>query len=156
MNRIFIHGLAGSSRGVKARYFRYHFPAMLTPDFTGDLPGRMAQLREILAGCRDVVMVGSSFGGLMATLYALENGSAVHRMILLAPALNFPDFVPLQGKTINLPVWLYLGRDDTVTPLAQVEPRARALFPCLHFYAVDDDHLLSRTFGALDWFTLLG
>ena len=116
----------------------------------------MAQLREILAGCRDVVMVGSSFGGLMATLYALENGSAVHRMILLAPALNFAEFVPLQGKTINLPVWLYLGRDDTVTPLAQVEPRARALFPCLHFYAVDDDHLLSRTFGALDWFTLLG
>ena len=156
MTRIFIHGLEGSSRGVKARYFQQHFPEMLTPDFTGGLPARMAQLHEILGGCRNLFMVGSSFGGLMATLFALENEPLIDRMILLAPALNFAECVPCRGKKINLPVWLYIGREDTVTPLTQVEPLALDLFSRLHFHAVDDDHLLSQTFGAIDWLTLLG
>jgi len=155
VTRIFIHGLEGSSRGVKARYFQQHFPEMLTPDFTGGLPARMAQLHEILAGCRNLIMVGSSFGGLMATLFALENGPLIQRMILLAPALNFGEFVSCRGKKINLPVWLYIGREDTVTPLEQVEPLARDLFPRLHFHVAEDDHLLSQTFGAIDWISLL-
>jgi len=156
VTRIFIHGLEGSSRGVKARYFQHHFPEMLTPDFTGDLQTRMAQLGEMLTGCRNLVMVGSSFGCLMATLYALEKGPSVHRLILLAPALNFVEFLSLRGRKIDLPVWLYIGRDDTVTPLAQVEPLARDLFLQLHFHVVDDDHLLSQTFSVIDWSALLG
>ena len=88
----------------------------------------MSRLHEILTGCGDLVMVGSSFGGLMATIYAMENGPSVRRMILLAPALNFDEFIPL----------------------------ARDVFRRLHFHAVDDDHSLGRTFAAIDWPGLLG
>lgn len=156
MLRIFIHGLDGSSQGVKARYFQHHFPDVLTPNFTGGLQARMAQLYDILADCGELVMIGSSFGGLMATLYAMENAPSVRRLVLLAPALNFDEFLPFRGKKISPPVWLYVGREDTITPLAEVEPLARDLFPHLHFHAVDDDHLLSQTFGTIDWPTFLG
>ena len=92
----------------------------------------------------------------MATIYAMENGPSVRRMILLAPALNFDEFIPFRGKKISQPVWLYVGRDDTVTPLLQVEPLACDVFRRLHFHAVDDDHSLGRTFAAIDWPGLLG
>ncbi len=96
-------------------------------------------------------MVGSSFGGLMATLFCLTNGPRVKRMVLLAPALNFNEFIPYRGGTIDIPTWLYIGEGDTVTPQAEVEPLARAIFSRLHCHAVNDDHLLRNTFHAIDW-----
>ena len=100
-------------------------------------------------------MVGSSFGGLMATLFGLSNGPLVKRMVLLAPALNFSEFVPYRGGTIDTPTWLYVGKKDTVTPQAEVEPLARAIFSRLHCHAVNDDHLLRNTFQTIDWIRLL-
>jgi pimeloyl-ACP methyl ester carboxylesterase len=100
-------------------------------------------------------MVGSSFGGLMATLFGLANGPLVRRMVLLAPALNFSEFVPYRSGTIDTPAWLYVGKEDTVTPLAEVEPLARAIFSRLHCHAVNDDHLLRNTFQTIDWIRLL-
>jgi pimeloyl-ACP methyl ester carboxylesterase len=155
MARIFIHGLDSSSRGQKAQYFRKHFPDMLIPDFVGDLQARMEQLHAVLAGHRELVMVGSSFGGLMATLFGLANGPQVRRIVLLAPALNFSEFVPYRGGAIDIPTWLYVGKEDTVTPLAEVEPLARTIFSRLYCHAVDDDHLLRTTFQKIDWSRLL-
>jgi len=155
MTRIFIHGLDSSSRGLKAQYFRKHFPDMLIPDFTGDLQARMEQLHGLLADHKELVLVGSSFGGLMATLFGLANGPLVRRMVLLAPALNFSEFVPYRGGTIDNPTWFYVGKEDTVTPLAEVEPLARAIFSRLHCHAVNDDHLLRNTFQTIDWIRLL-
>ena len=155
MTGIFIHGLDSSSRGRKAQFFRKHFPDMLVPDFTGDLQTRMEQLHGLLADHKELVMVGSSFGGLMAALFAMANGPRVKRMVLLAPALNFSEFVPYQGGTIDTPTWLYIGKEDTVTPLTEVEPLARAIFSRLHCHAVNDDHLLGNTFRNIDWVRLL-
>ncbi|HYQ60398.1 MAG TPA: hypothetical protein VEP29_05070, partial [Desulfatiglandales bacterium] len=64
--RMFIHGLESNNQGTKAVYFRKHFPDMLTPNFPGSLDERMADLRTLLSGKRDITLVGSSFGGLMA------------------------------------------------------------------------------------------
>ena len=155
MTGIFIHGLDSSSRGLKAQYFSKHIPDMLVPDFTGDLQARMEQLHGLLADHKELVMVGSSFGGLMATLFGMANGPRVKRMVLLAPALNFSEFIPYRGGTIDIPTWLYIGKEDSVTPLTEVEPLARAIFSRLHSYAVDDNHLLRNTFRAIDWGRLL-
>ena len=92
MKKIFLHGLDSSSKGTKARWFKKHFPGMVIPDFTGSLNDRMKTLSETLAGQNDLVIVGSSFGGLMATMYTQQNQALVKKLILLAPALNFPEF----------------------------------------------------------------
>ena len=151
MTGIFIHGLESSSRGRKAQFFRKHFPDMLVPDFCGDLQTRMEQLHVLLADHKELVMVGSSFGGLMATLFAMSNGPQVKRIILLAPALNFSEFIPYREEKIDIPTWLYIGKGDTVTPQAEVQPLARAIFPHLHCHIVNDDHMLRNTFHFIDW-----
>jgi len=155
MPRIFIHGLQSSNQGTKALYFKKHFPDMMVPNFTGSLEARMIQLNGVLADLSNLVLVGSSFGGMMAAIYAGEYESKVQKMVLLAPALNFAEFRPYKNRTISVPVRVYQGRKDTVTPLAEIAPIAGNIFPDLHFIEVDDDHLLRNTFGAIDWTDLL-
>jgi pimeloyl-ACP methyl ester carboxylesterase len=88
IHRIFIHGLESSNQGTKAVFFRDKYPDMILPDFEGPLTERMEKLNRILSGKSEIRIVGSSFGGLMAALFAMENPSQVRRMILLAPATN--------------------------------------------------------------------
>ena len=60
---IFLHGLEGSSQGIKATLLRQLFPGILTPDFSGSLQERMARLSTILGEQRGWTIIGSSFGG---------------------------------------------------------------------------------------------
>jgi len=153
--QIFLHGLESSSKGAKASFLRQLFPAMVIPDFTGSLSERMAVLRSILAGHKNIILIGSSFGGLMATIFAMENADDVDRIILLAPALNFPEFSGYDRKRIVIPARMIIGRADTVTPAEKVVPAAREIFADLQYSEVDDDHMLARTFRTFDWKNLL-
>jgi pimeloyl-ACP methyl ester carboxylesterase len=85
----------------------------------------------------------------------MEHTDAVDRVVLLAPALNFPEFTSYMIQRIEIPVWMIIGRDDTVTPSAEVVPMARKIFTNLHYDEVDDDHMLAKTFRVLNWETLL-
>jgi pimeloyl-ACP methyl ester carboxylesterase len=154
--KIFIHGLESSDQGTKSVYFRQRYPDMIIPHFTGDLKERLEKLGEALSGKSDIRLVGSSFGGLMASLFAMDNPHRVTRMTLLAPAINLKEFAPFAGKSISVPVWIFHGRDDPVIPLAEVEPIARKTFHNLSFQVVDDDHFLHKTFKTIDWESLLG
>jgi len=156
MQRIFIHGLESSGSGTKGRFFARHFPEVLRPDFSGDLATRMARLHALLAGGAPLVLVGSSYGGLMATLFAMDQPARLHRLVLLAPALNFPEFAAHGTGRVGVETWLYVGRSDTVTPAAAVEAAARQVFVNLHLRLVEDDHLLHAVFPRLDWPSLLG
>ena len=153
--RIFLHGLESSNQGVKALFFRKHFADMIVPTFTGDLLTRMGKLREILAGKSEITMVGSSFGGLMASIFAMENPSLVKKLILLAPAIHVIKNAPAKIRTISTPIQIYHGDKDEIIPLSDVEPIARELFQNLLFTIVQDDHSLHKTFKTLDWKALL-
>ena len=128
---------------------------MIIPHFTGELQERMEKLKEVLSDKSDIMLVGSSFGGLMASLFAMENESKVKKMILLAPAINLLRFANQNSKTISVPVWIYHGTDDNVIPLTEVEPTAKTIFHNLSFHAVNDDHFLHKTFKTIDWNSLL-
>ena len=153
--KIFIHGLKSSNEGTKSIFFRQHYPEMIIPYFAGDLPERMEKLRNILAGQTGIRLVGSSFGGLMGTMFTLENESRVERLVLLAPAINLLSEIDHIPKKISVPVWLYHGNEDDVIPLIEVEAAAKKLFSNISFYKVEDDHFLHRTFKTIDWDTLL-
>lgn len=155
MKQIFIHGLASSSKGIKGGWFRKNFPDMQISDYSGDLHDWLAQLEKELVGQSDLVLVGSSFGGLLAAIFALKHEEQVDRLILLAPALNFPDMEKYQGRSVNTPTHIYIGAHDTVTPPALVKPAARKLFTDLAWNLVDDDHLLRSAFFEIPWKSLL-
>ncbi len=153
--RLFIHGLESNNQGTKAVYFRKNFPGMLTPNFPGPLEERMAKLQAILSGQNDLLLVGSSFGGLMASIFAMDHEARVRRLILLAPAINLMEFTPYREKKLSMPVHLYHGRQDEVIPIEEVRKVARQVFSDLTFHAVDDDHYLHKTFETIEWGALL-
>ncbi len=155
MPPVFIHGLDSSSQGTKARFFRAAFPDMIIRDYTGSLARRLEQLDRDLEGLDNLVLVGSSFGGLMAAIFAITDPARVKRIVLLAPALNFRDFSKYLGQHCDVPAFCYIGRHDTVTPPYLVAPAARAVFSCLTYREEDDDHLLHRVFATLPWQDLL-
>ena len=150
----FLHGLDSSSKGTKGQWFAKHFQEMHLPDFQGDLTTRVNALETLCHGRSSLILVGSSFGGLMATCFAINHPNRCHSLVLLAPALNFSEFSPPQQK-IATPVSLIIGSQDTVTPPDRVIPLAQKTFSQLQISVYDDDHMLHNTFEQLDWQQLL-
>jgi pimeloyl-ACP methyl ester carboxylesterase len=111
-------------------------------------------LEAQVAGLERLVLVGSSFGGLMAACFALRSPERCRRLVLLAPALNFVDFHP-PAAPLSVPTLVVTGAHDTVCPPELVLPLARASFADLTVRLEDDDHMLHRTFPSLDWPQLL-
>jgi len=153
MTTYFLHGLDSSGRGTKGSWLSRHFPQVLCPDFSGDLEQRLTQLHTLCGDESELVFIGSSFGGLKATCYAIRHPDQVRRLILLAPALNF-EFTPPREK-IAAPTLLVIGRRDVVTPPNPVVSLARQSFSNLEIRLVEDDHLLHGTFAGLEWTELL-
>lgn len=152
--QFFLHGLESSSKGTKGRWFAEHFPEMIIPDFSGDLSSRLQSLETVCGDVQNLILVGSSFGGLMATIFAMEHEAQCSRLILLAPALNFPEFV-LPAVKVAIPTKLIIGEHDTVTPPDRVLPLARKAFLDLDVSVGDDDHMLHKVFCELNWKEML-
>ena len=152
---VFIHGLESTAQGTKGQFFRQLFPQMIIEDYTGDFATRMRKLDSLLSGKSYLILVGSSYGGLMATQYAIDNEERVKKMILLAPALNLPEFKPPEHTKLHLPVIIYHGNNDDVVNPNIVKNIALKYFSNLEHHLVNDDHSLHITFPALDWTNLL-
>ena len=153
---IYLHGLFSDSSGVKATLLRGLFPGILTPDFSGPLEERMALLNSLLMDSSGWTIVGSSFGGLMGALFTCQRPHQVEKLVLLAPALIWPDFAAAPPQPVDVPVIVYQGsRDEQIAP-QEVERLARLVFTNLTYHLVDDDHGLYKTVHSLNWQELLG
>lgn len=153
--RMFIHGLEGSSRGNKARLLRSYFPDILTPDFVGSVAERMDQLESLLTADDNLVLIGSSLGGLMAAMYTCQYPAKLQQLVLLAPALAHPEFEPFRSCRVAVPTCIYHGTQDDVVPLEPVRNIAQQVFTSLTFQVVEDDHRLTRTVNTLPWSTIV-
>jgi pimeloyl-ACP methyl ester carboxylesterase len=152
---IYIHGLQSDSGGVKATLLRGLFPGIITPDFKGSLEDRMAALNSILLDSNGWTVIGSSFGGLMGALFTCQNPDQVDRLVLLAPALIWPDFALSPPDPVEVPVVVYQGTRDEHIPAQEVRRLAELVFNNLTFHMVDDDHGLYKTVHSIDWGDLL-
>ena len=152
---IFIHGSDSNSQTYKATILRRLFPGMVTPNFTGNLSERMAQLEAILGDQTGWTIIGSSLGGLMAALFATQAPGQVRKLVLLAPALNLPDFTQHLPSPLAVPTVIIHGRRDDVVPLEAGRSLAEKVFTNLTYLIVDDDHLLTATAHKIDWRALL-
>lgn len=169
---IYLHGSESDSNSGKARQFREWFPGMLTPDFKGKFEERMEQLYSILGNENNRTIIGSSYGGLMGTIFTRDHPDQVRKLILLAPALlrdlsgAFLD--PMIGnelaysrkslsgsKTVLVPTTIIHGTADDIVPLEPVRRIAKELFTNLQYVIVDDNHRLHKTVHELDWKSIL-
>lgn len=153
--RVFIHGLESTGQGTKGVYFRERYPGMIIEDYTGSLEERLAKLEMVLSGKEDLIIVGSSYGGLMGAIFACRHPERLRRLILLAPAINLEEFAVYAGKETTVPVHLYHGRRDEVVPPGEVREIAARTFTRLTYHLLEDDHSLHETFTRLPWPELL-
>jgi pimeloyl-ACP methyl ester carboxylesterase len=153
--RVFIHGLESTSQGTKGAFFRERYPDMIIEDFFGSFAQRMGKLEGLLAGKNDLLLIGSSYGGLMAAVYACLHEERVKKLILLAPALHLEPYKPYLNKKLRMPIVIFHGLRDDVVPLASVRTIAERLFGNHTFNPLEDDHSLHDTFAALEWDALL-
>jgi pimeloyl-ACP methyl ester carboxylesterase len=155
VTRVFLHGLESSSGGTKGTYFSKGYPDMVVEDYFGTLEERMNKLNDILADKKDLILVGSSYGGLMAAMYTCDNEWKVKKLVLLAPALDLDEFEPYLERKVEVPVIVYHGSRDDVVPVESVREIAETIFTNIQYNIVDDDHPLSDTFLSFDWDDLL-
>ena len=97
-NYIYLHGFASSPQSNKAQFFRKQFaargidleiPRLDQGNFTGlTVTGQLGVIEQA-AGAEPVTLIGSSLGGYLAALYAARH-SSVQKLVLMAPALQFP------------------------------------------------------------------
>ncbi len=153
---IYLHGSDSTSQNGKARQFAQLFPGMVTPDFTGSFEERMQQLNTILGDKNDWTIIGSSYGGLMGTVFTCNHPNQVRKLILLAPALSRDPFASyLDLEPVSVPTVIVHGTQDDVVPLQPVRELAETLFPNLQYIVVEDGHRLHKAFEELDWEKIL-
>jgi pimeloyl-ACP methyl ester carboxylesterase len=163
-NIIFIHGLKSSGEGFKGDFFRERIPNILTPTFepfdpsisiSSLLKKRMKQLEDILNQQDKWTIIGSSFGGLMASLFALKNSKKITKLILLAPYLVYKGIDPNSFSEITNPVIIFHGKDDDTIPIKPNKRIAEKWFQNLEYNIVNDDHMLHNTVKSINWKKLI-
>ena len=153
---IFLHGLESSSLTYKAGVISTSFPELIVPDFTGPLWERMDQLYPILGDKKDWTIIGSSFGGLMGAIFTCDHPDQVQKLVLLAPALNLPEFASYPGREpVTVSTTIIHGTQDNVVRLEEVREIAQKVFSNLTYHIVDDGHRLHFTTDTLDWKEIL-
>lgn len=150
---MYLHGRDSTGKTRKAEWIKQQVPTLLSPSFDGSLAHRMEQLAPMLQ-TESWVLIGSSYGGLMAALWTHLHPDLVVRLILLAPALHYQDFSPT--FSVTTPTLLVHGQADEVVPPDLTEEKARLAFANLTVRRVQDDHRLLSTCESLDWPILIG
>lgn len=99
MRIVYLHGFASSPQSSKAQFFKRKFDERSIPfeaprldegDFERlTITSQLKVVERAVAGSPAVLM-GSSLGGYLAALFAARHPGEVERMVLLAPAFQFP------------------------------------------------------------------
>ncbi len=148
MRVVFLHGLESGPHGSKYQLLGgLGLGEVLAPDCYGVLdPGeRLLRIREVLKGEASLLLVGSSFGGLMALRYAERWPEQVAGLVLCAPAVHRADW-PAPPAPRGIPLAVLHGRQDEVVPLAAVLAWAG---PDLQVTVVEDGHRLEQSRAVL-------
>src|SRR5271155_5017788 len=118
MRVVYLHGFASSPQSSKARFFSDHFASMGVPflapeldegNFQGlTITGQLSVV-ENAVGDGPVGMMGSSLGGYLAALFAARHVQKVEKLVLLAPAFQFPTRWRARYTAAELEQWRRQG-----------------------------------------------
>lgn len=96
---VYLHGFASGPQSNKAQFFRRRFaeqgircdvPRLDDGNFQGlTISGQLEVIHQAVSG-EPVTLMGSSLGGYLAALYGARHEN-IDRMVLLAPAFQFPS-----------------------------------------------------------------
>ena len=118
---VFLHGLESGPHGSKYKALKAAFGHVIAPDFERmlDVDIRLAQAEKATRGMTGLVLVGSSFGGLVAAVLTHRYPHKVKGYLLMAPALHdkWPGTV---AEITTVPTFAHIihGIQDDIVPLS--------------------------------------
>ncbi len=156
---VFAHGLEGSPGGTKAQLLRRLEPRLVCPDLRGvPLQGRYDAIDELTRGRRGLVLVGSSYGGLVAALLVQAHPERFAGVVLCAPALGWVEAPHTEPGSLMAPsgveVDLIHGLQDTICPIEHSRAYAARSGPQVTLHEVEDDHPLRGSLALLEGLVL--
>ncbi|MBT3219263.1 MAG: alpha/beta fold hydrolase, partial [Proteobacteria bacterium] len=119
---VLAHGLEGSPEGTKARTLREAGFDLIAPDGRKKpLAQRIDELEEATRPGRELILVGSSYGGLAALVLAHRHPERFHGLVLCAPALILrePPVEDPESLVVSpdLPCIVLHGIHDEIVPI---------------------------------------
>ena len=150
---IWAHGLWGSPNGSKVTAIRESGIEVNSPDFNNmELDERVNILNELVSK-EEVVLAGSSYGGLACALVAQQQPKQVKGMLLLAPALHLPESPNDDPEKLiapnNFPISIIHSVTDEIVPISASKDYIERSENNLRLIEVEDSHLLENSFSLI-------
>ena len=146
---IWAHGLWGSPNGSKITAIRESGIEVNSPDFNNmELDERVDILNELVSK-EEVVLAGSSYGGLACALVAQQQPKQIKGMLLLAPALHLPEAPNNVPENLiapeNIPVIIIHSTTDDIVPISASKDYLERSKENVKLIEVDDNHVLENS-----------
>jgi pimeloyl-ACP methyl ester carboxylesterase len=115
---VYLHGFASGPHSNKADFFRARFerrgvdfetPELDEGNFEGLTVTSQLKVVDRAVKGQTVILMGSSLGGYLAALYAARHRNNVGRLVLLAPAFQFPSRWRARFSDAELAEWKRTG-----------------------------------------------
>ena len=146
---IWAHGLWGSPNGSKVTAIRESGIEVNSPDFNNmELDERVNILNELVSK-EEVVLAGSSYGGLACALVAQQQPKQVKGMLLLAPALHLPEAPNNAPENLvapkDLPITIIHSTSDEIVPISASQDYIDRSKNKINLIQVEDSHVLENS-----------
>ena len=146
---LWAHGLWGSPNGSKITAIRDNGIEAISPDFNEmELIDRVELIKkEMERG--DIVLAGSSWGGLACALAAQDKPEKMKGLLLLAPALAFPEPPNEDPEKLlapkDFPVTIINSVTDDIVPIKSSKDYLRRSGDNVKLIKVEDSHVLENS-----------
>ena len=143
---VWAHGLWGSPNGSKVTAIRESGIEVISPDFNEmELIDRVELLKETIE-IGNVVLAGSSWGGLACALTALQKPEKLKGLLLLAPALHYPESPNDEPEKLiapdSVPVTIIHSTTDDIVPISASKNYIERSGNNVQLIEVEDNHVL--------------
>ena len=146
---VWAHGLWGSPNGSKVTAIRKSGIKVISPDFNEmELIDRVELLKETIE-LGNVVLAGSSWGGLACALTAMQIPEKLKGLLLLAPALHYPESPNDEPEKLiapdNVPVTIIHSTTDDIVPISASKNYIERSGNNVQLIEVEDNHVLENS-----------
>ena len=146
---VWAHGLWGSPNGSKVTAIRESGIEVISPDFNEmELIDRVELLKETVE-IGNVVLAGSSWGGLACALTAMQIPEKLKGLLLLAPALHYPESPNDEPEKLiapdSVPVTIIHSTTDDIVPISASKNYIERSGNNVQLIEVEDNHVLENS-----------
>ena len=146
---VWAHGLWGSPNGSKVTAIRESGIEVISPDFNEmELIDRVELLKETIE-IGNVVLAGSSWGGMACALTAMQIPEKLKGLLLLAPALHYPESPNDEPEKLiapdSVPVTIIHSTTDDIVPISASKNYIERSGNNVQLIEVEDNHVLENS-----------